>query len=140
MKYYFNVRKIPSVSFNEKNIFNLPLNQFAETYSTGMKKKLAITGILLQQNNVFILDEPFNGVDIQSNALITEIILELKRLNKTVLLSSHIFSTLTAVCDSIHLLKNGEWFMNSEKQDFHLIEKEMQGVDIAEKVERLDLK
>ena len=135
-----NARKIEVNDFKEKNIFNLPLAQFAETYSTGMKKKLAITGILLQQNDVFILDEPFNGVDIQSNVLITEIILELKRLNKTVLLSSHIFSTLSAVCDSIHLLKNGEWDMNAEKQNFHLIEKEMQGVDIHEKIERLNLK
>ncbi len=135
-----NARKILQQNLKEKNIFDLPLSEFAENYSTGMKKKLAITGILLQQNEIFILDEPFNGVDIQSNALITEIILKLKRLNKIVLLSSHIFSTLSAVCDSIQFLKNGELFMNAEKQDFHLIEKEMQGVDILEKIERLNLK
>ena len=44
--------------------FELPLNQYAETYSTGMQKKLAIIGMLLQKNEVFILDEPFNGLDI----------------------------------------------------------------------------
>jgi ABC-2 type transport system ATP-binding protein len=49
---------------DDKNIFDLPLNQYASTLSTGMKKKLAITAILLQENNYFILDEPFNGVDI----------------------------------------------------------------------------
>lgn len=135
-----NARKIPQQNLKEKNIFDLPLSEYAENYSTGMKKKLAITGILLQQNEIFILDEPFNGVDIQSNALITEIILELKKINKTILLSSHIFSTLSEVCDSIHLLKNGELFMNAEKQDFHLIENEMKGADILEKIERLNLK
>lgn len=133
-------RNLPDPNFKEKNIFDLPLDQFAETYSTGMQKKLAITGILLQQNEVFILDEPFNGVDIQSNALITEIILQLKKLGKTVLLSSHIFSTLSEVCDSIYLLKNGEWYMTAEKNGFYKIEKEMQGVDIFEKIERLNLK
>lgn len=47
-----------------------------------MKKKLAITAILLQRNKYFILDEPFNGVDIHSNIIITEIIHKLKELNK----------------------------------------------------------
>lgn len=50
-----------------------------------MQKKLALTAILLQQNEVFILDETFNGVDIQSNLVITEIIKKLKALKKTFL-------------------------------------------------------
>jgi ABC-2 type transport system ATP-binding protein len=86
-----NARKIKLDNIEEQNIFDLPLNEYAETYSTGMKKKLAITGILLQQNKVFILDEPFNGVDIQSNLLIKELILKLKSLNKIIIISSHIF-------------------------------------------------
>ena len=69
-----NARQMKLTNIEEKNIFDLPLNQYASTYSTGMKKKLALTAILLQQNDIFILDEPFNGVDIQSNLIITEII------------------------------------------------------------------
>jgi ABC-2 type transport system ATP-binding protein len=72
-----------------------------------MKKKLAITAILLQENSYFILDEPFNGLDIQSNIILTEIILKLKELDKIVLISSHIFSTLSDTCDEIHLLRKG---------------------------------
>jgi ABC-2 type transport system ATP-binding protein len=64
-------------------------------------KKLALTAILLQENKFFILDEPFNGVDIQSNIIITEIIIKLKELGKTILISSHIFSTLNDTCDEI---------------------------------------
>jgi ABC-2 type transport system ATP-binding protein len=100
-----NAREIELHDINARNIFDLPLNQYASTYSTGMKKKLAITAILLQKNDYFILDEPFNGVDIQSNIIITEIIHKLKELGKIVLISSHIFSTLSATCDEIHLLK-----------------------------------
>jgi ABC-2 type transport system ATP-binding protein len=64
-------------------------------------KKLALTAILLQENKFFILDEPFNGVDIQSNIIITELIIKLKELGKTILISSHIFSTLNDTCDEI---------------------------------------
>ena len=89
-----NARGKTNVDIDSKNIFDLPLDQYASTYSTGMKKKLAITAILLQENEYFILDEPFNGVDIQSNIILTEIILKLKELHKIVIISSHIFSTL----------------------------------------------
>ena len=57
-----------------------------------MKKKLAITALLLQENKFFILDEPFNGVDIHSNMIISEIIQQLKRLDKTILIELQILS------------------------------------------------
>ena len=44
--------------------FQLPLERFASDYSTGMKKKLALMSLLLQDNDLYILDEPFNGVDL----------------------------------------------------------------------------
>ena len=86
-----NARGIRTADFEARNIFELPLKQYALTYSTGMKKKLALMGILLQENDFFILDEPFNGVDIQSNIIITEIIRKVKGMNKIILISSHIF-------------------------------------------------
>ena len=61
---------------------------------------------MLQENKYFILDEPFNGVDFQSNIIITEIIHKLKELGKTIIISSHIFSTLNDTCDEIMILEN----------------------------------
>jgi len=107
IQFFANARNIKIKNIKEKNIFDLPLNQYASTYSTGMKKKLALTAILIQNNDFFILDEPFNGVDIQSNMIISEIIFKLKSLGKTILLSSHIFDTLAKTCDEIHVLDNG---------------------------------
>mgnify|MGYP006133164485 FL=1 len=75
-----NARQVKLSNIEDKNVFDLPLNQYASTYSTGMKKKLALTAILLQKNDVFILDEPFNGVDIHSNLIIVEIIKRFKKL------------------------------------------------------------
>lgn len=47
-------------------IFQLPLDRYAAEYSTGMKKKLGFMALLLQDNDVFILDEPFNGISPQN--------------------------------------------------------------------------
>lgn len=134
-----NARRLPATDLNAKNIFDLPLNQYAETYSTGMKKKLALTGILLQNNDFYILDEPYNGVDIQSNMIITEIIHKLKSLQKTVLISSHIYSTLKDTCDEIHLLSDGEIIRKADKHDFESLEQEMMDFTIGDVVNRLGL-
>ena len=107
---------------------------------TGMKKKLALTAILLQGNDVFILDEPFNGVDIQSNLIITEIIKELKKLEKTVLISSHIFSTLAETCDEIYLMKNGEIIQQVAQIDFNKLEAEMKKITVGNRIDKLALK
>lgn len=135
-----NARDIPQPDLKEKNIFDLPLNQYAETYSTGMKKKLAITGILLQQNELYILDEPFNGVDINSNILIVQIIKKLKSLDKIVLIASHIFSTLTESCDEIYLLREGKIVMGGDQTHFNSIEKSMIGTMVNEKIDQLGLR
>ncbi len=134
-----NGRDIVIKDIAERNIFDLPLHQYASTYSTGMKKKLALTAILLQENKYYILDEPFNGIDIQSNILLTEIIHVLKSLNKVVIVSSHIFSTLSDTCDEIHLLRKGEQIKSVQRDAFKELEAEMKSFTIGNKIEKLGL-
>ncbi|SMG35311.1 ABC-2 type transport system ATP-binding protein [Marivirga sericea] len=124
---------------DKKNIFELPLDKYAAEYSTGMKKKLAIFAILLQGNSYFILDEPYNGVDIQSNIMISELIKNLKNLGKTVLVSSHIISGLTDLCDKIFLLNDGQIRKDFSRDNFHLINKEMLKDNFTSKINLLDL-
>lgn len=133
-------RNINEENFEENNIFELPLHNYVENYSTGMKKKLALMGVLLQGNEVIILDEPYNGVDVHSNMLITEIIHKLKGLNKIVLLSSHIFSTLSEVCDTIHLLKKNSDPKTYYPSHFETLESEMKVFGIGNKLEKFDIK
>jgi len=135
-----NARKKEALKIDDKNIFDLPLNQYASTYSTGMKKKLALLAILLQENQYFILDEPFNGVDIHSNIIIVDLIHKLKALGKTVMISSHIFSTLSDTCDEIYLQKNGEIVKKVFREDFDTLEHEMKEFTIGNKIEKLELK
>lgn len=133
-------RKKDIKNIADKNIFDLPLNQYASTYSTGMKKKLALLAILLQENQIFILDEPFNGVDIQSNIIIVDLIIKLKSLEKTVIISSHIFSTLSDTCDEIFLLKNGEIIKKVSHENYENLEKEMKEITVGNKIDKLNLK
>jgi len=116
-----NAKTLVIDDFESRNVFDLPLSQYASTYSTGMKKKLAITGILLQEHEVLLLDEPFNGVDIQSNVLINEI------------------GTLSDLCDEIHILDGGSIARSVEKGDFESLTQEMIDPDFQQKLDRLGL-
>lgn len=130
-------RGITHINLQDSNIFDLPLQEYAENYSTGMQKKLALTGLLIQQNELFILDEPFNGVDIHSNLLIREIIARLKQAGKIVVMSSHIFSTLNESCDYLHHLKDGRIQQTVTKGNFEQIEEAMKGEGIGSRINQL---
>lgn len=108
-----------------KNIFDLPLDRYVEDYSTGMKKKLVITASLLQDNPFIIMDEPFNGLDLSSCIILTELIKILRNKGKTVILSSHIFASLMESCDEIIKLDNGKLSAPIEKDDFKSLEEEL---------------
>ncbi len=133
-------RDIKEERFDDQNIFELPLQRYAEIYSTGMKKKLALMGVLLQKNEIFILDEPFNGVDIHSNMIISEIINKLKSMNKVVIISSHIFSTLRNICDSISLLEDGQFKKTVIKTDFDDIEEEMKNFIVGDRLSKINIR
>ena len=106
-------------------LFGLPLNKIIETYSTGMKKKLSIFGILKLDKSILILDEPFNGLDLETSRTLKLILLKLKEAGKTIIISSHILEFLTNLCDKLHYLKNGVIQFTKEKNNFETIDKEI---------------
>ncbi len=97
-----NIKQEQIDELNE--VFQLPLKRYASDYSTGMKKKLALMALLLQDNSLYILDEPFNGVDLYGCIQLKKIIHTLKAKGKTILLSSHQITILHELCDSIDYL------------------------------------
>jgi len=106
-------------------LFSLPLDQIVDGYSTGMKKKLALMGILKQDKPIMILDEPFNGLDIETCRIIRSILLRLKDKGKTIIITSHIIETLTNLCDYIHYLEKGTISYSKGKHDFAEFEREL---------------
>lgn len=107
--------------------FRLPLHDYASEYSTGMKKKLAFMALLLQDNDIYILDEPFNGVDLTGCIFLKRMIRSLKEAGKAIILSSHQISALHEICDCIHYLNN------------HTIMKRFTGDDSIDDIERMIL-
>lgn len=108
-----------------QDYFKLPLDELIENYSTGMKKKLALLAVLKQDKPVFILDEPFNGLDLETNKVLEIIIRILKQKDKTILISSHILEPLISICDKIHLLENGSFKKTFERNDYPNIDDEL---------------
>jgi len=106
-------------------LFLLPLDELIDTYSSGMKKKLALMGSLKQDKPVMILDEPFNGLDIESTRILRMVLLKLKEKGKTIIITSHIIETLTNLCDSIHFLEDGNIKFSKSKSEFAAFEKEI---------------
>ena len=66
------------------------LDQYAEDYSRGMKKKLGLLLALLHQPRLLVLDEPTNGLDVESTHLFYDLILDQAAQGTTVLFSTHL--------------------------------------------------
>ena len=106
--------------------FELPLDEYAETYSTGMLKKLYLMGLLMQKNEVLILDEPFNGLDFKSSAFVTALITEFKQQGKTVFVASHDMDHLFSYADTLSLLRDKQLSFYSQRTDFEKIKSDIQ--------------
>ncbi|MEO9513740.1 MAG: ATP-binding cassette domain-containing protein [Flavobacteriaceae bacterium] len=106
------------------DVFDLPLTKYVEHYSTGMKKKISFLGLLLLERPIYILDEPFNGIDMEGVELFKSIIEKKKEQGCTILISSHIIESLTDICSDIYYLKDGVLAKKYQRQNFANIKKE----------------
>ena len=78
------------------------------TYSKGMLQRIGLAQSLVHDPQLVILDEPTAGVDPLGSAAIAEIVRELKRRGKTVLLSSHLLAQIEGLCDRVAILHRGK--------------------------------
>lgn len=76
-------------------------------YSLGMRQKLAIAQALMEAPDIYLMDEPFNGLDKTSTAAIQKLFLELRAQGKTFLLVSHHPSDISSLCDDVYAMENG---------------------------------
>lgn len=75
-------------------------------YSLGMKQKLGIAQVLMEDPQVMILDEPFNGLDTQSAKNIRALLLEEKKKGKIIILATHIEEDIKQLCDEVYRVEN----------------------------------
>lgn len=109
------LRDIPSSKvnkiFNNSSLFKLA-NQRCTDLSTGQKKLLQLFGIKIYQTEfqkmIYILDEPFNGLDPTKRSLLANEIKKIKNEGGSVLISTHILSDLQELADDITMIKPEE--------------------------------
>ena len=78
------------------------------TYSLGMKQRLGIAAALLKEPDLLILDEPTNGLDPQGMADVRNLIIELGKGARTVLISSHLLGEVELMCTRVGVIKKGK--------------------------------
>ena len=76
--------------------------------SRGMQQRVSLARVLVHDPDLLLLDEPASGLDPRARIELMEILRELRRMGKTVFISSHILSELAELCDSVTIIDRGQ--------------------------------
>ena len=87
-------------------------DDYVNGLSRGMKQRLCLAKTLVHDPPVLILDEPASGLDPRARVEIKELLKELRRMGKTILISSHILTELADCCTSIGIIERGKLLMH----------------------------
>ena len=105
--------------------------------SRGMKQRLCLARTLVHDPPVLILDEPASGLDPRARIEIKELLKELQRMGKTILISSHILSELADCCNKIGIIEKGKLLATGKVEDILAAVREHHEIQI-QLLDRLD--
>ena len=74
-------------------------------YSLGMRQRLGIAQAIMEKPRLLILDEPFNGLDVQGVKDIRELLMSLQKQGVTILLASHYDEDIRTLCEEVYLVR-----------------------------------
>ncbi|HVL51473.1 MAG TPA: ABC transporter ATP-binding protein [Actinomycetota bacterium] len=92
-------------------------DEYVESLSRGMKQRLGLARALIHDPQVLILDEPASGLDPRARQEFRELVLELQRMGKTLVISSHILPELQQMCTHIGVLEAGRLLAEGSPDD-----------------------
>ena len=92
-------------------------DQSVDTLSRGLKQRLCLARALVHDPAVLLLDEPASGLDPRARVEMREILKELQRMGKTIVISSHILPELTELCTMIGIIDQGRMRATGPVQD-----------------------
>src|SRR5690349_15776680 len=92
---------------------------FVNGLSRGMKQRLCLAKTLVHDPPVLILDEPSSGLDPRARLEVKALLKELRRMGKTILISSHILTELADCCTSIGIIERGQLLMHGPIEDVY---------------------
>ena len=107
-----NIKKYAKLFEIEEN-----LNDTIESFSHGMKQKVAIIAALAHEPKVLIMDEPFVGLDPKAVFDVKEILNEMIKEGKIVFFSTHILDVAEKLCSKVAIIKNGEIVKTGNMKD-----------------------
>jgi len=114
LEYYGNLSNVPTWVIRQKRGPLLEKVGLAErakdpvrTYSKGMLQRLGLAQAMLHDPELFILDEPTDGLDPLARSQVRGYLTELKRQGKTIFLNSHILQEVELICDRVAILDKG---------------------------------
>ena len=87
-------------------------DDFVNGLSRGMKQRLCLAKTLVHDPPVLILDEPASGLDPRARVEVKALLKELRKMGKTILISSHILTELADCCTSIGIIERGQLLMH----------------------------
>jgi ABC-2 type transport system ATP-binding protein len=90
-----------------------------EALSRGMKQRLGLARVLLHDPDVLLLDEPASGLDPRARIEVRELLKELQRMGKTILVSSHILHELSQICTCIGIIEAGRMVAQGSLADIY---------------------
>ena len=85
--------------------------------SRGMTQRLGLARVLLHEPQVLLLDEPASGLDPRARIEMRELIKELRKMDKTIMVSSHILPELADICNKIGIIERGKLLFNGDVED-----------------------
>ena len=94
-------------------------DDFVNGLSRGMKQRLCLAKTLVHDPPVLILDEPSSGLDPRARLEVKALLKELRRMGKTILISSHILTELADCCTSIGIIERGQLLMHGPMEDVY---------------------
>jgi len=108
--YNINGRERKKVVGDVLDLTDLNYKATAEvnTLSRGMQQRLSIARVLLHDPKVLLMDEPASGLDPRARIEIRELLKELKRMGKTIIISSHILPELADFCNTVGIIERGK--------------------------------
>lgn len=88
--------------------------KIVKKYSLGMKQRLGIAMAIMENPKILILDEPMNSLDKQGIEDVRDLLKKMKAEGKTILLTSHNFEDITALCDRVYEMDHGKIWENKK--------------------------
>jgi ABC-type multidrug transport system ATPase subunit len=112
--------KADAINLLEKVGLGQAANKKVQQYSRGMKQRLGLAQVLIDNPSFLILDEPFNGLDPEVKEQILKLLVDLKKQGKGILVSTHLLEEIELIADDFILLNQGEIYLSGSMESYQI--------------------